>query len=450
MAKKRSGSSRVLHPEGRLRDEILAQIQRVEAGAWADRLQPGARFSADDRRRITEYVGGITRRRRWLDFLVDHYSSRSGDLDHVVRQILRIGIYELVELGRAPHASVFASVEQAKRHGPRGVGAFVNGVLRSVSRNLDSLPRPQTGDDVVDAAISGSHPDWMVRRWSNRFGPDGARALMEYNNGRPVHSIRVNTLKTSVDDFKRLLEELEVEWSDSPYLPEFLRVRKLQPLLAAGVFRSAIAAVQDESAGLVGAILNPKPGEFIIDACAAPGGKLIHAGILMKNEGRLVGVDTNGNRLAAGLESAHRHGLSMVEVIEADFRSKVPSEELPAADAVLLDAPCSGLGVLSRRSDLRWRRDEESLRELTALQDELLEAAVSFVKPGGRLVYATCTIEPEENEQRIEGFLRRHRKFSLESVANDVPAGLETNGYFVSLPHLHGIDGAFGARLLHR
>jgi 16S rRNA (cytosine967-C5)-methyltransferase len=255
-------------------------------------------------------------------------------------------------------------------------------------------------------------------------------------------------LKTTIGDFKRMLDELEVGWTDSPYLPEFLRVTKLQPVLAAGLLRSGVAAVQDESAGLVSRVLHPKPGEFIIDACAAPGGKLVHAGILMKNRGRLVGVDVNGKRLDSGLAVAHRHGLSIVEAVEADYRTLSPTDSLPEADAVLLDAPCSGLGVLTRRPDLRWRRTEESLVETTALQDQLLDAAARFVKPGGRLVYATCTIEPEENEGRVDAFLRRHPEFLLDPISGDLVPSVEAGGFMVTLPHIHEIDGAFAARLV--
>ena len=448
MSNKRSGRRKEMHPEGRLRDEILRQLERVERGAWVDRLAPAVVFSADDRRRITEYIGGITRRRRWLDFVIDSYSARAGTIDPVIRHVLRIGTYELTELQRAPHAAVFASVEQAKRLGRMGVGSFVNGVLRSMARDLNHLPEPKSGDDVVDSAILYSHPDWMARRWVERFGIDGARKLMIYNNRRPVHCLRVNTLKTTISDFKRTLDDIEVGWADSPYLPEFLRVTTLQPVMAAGLLRSGIAAVQDESAGLIGRVLRPQPGEFIIDACAAPGGKLVHAGILMENRGRLVGVDVNGKRLESGLAVAGRHGLSIVEGIQADLRTLTPTDSLPEADAVLLDAPCSGLGVLTRRPDLRWRRTEESLVETTALQDQLLDAVARFVKPGGRLVYATCTIEPEENEVRVDAFVRRHPEFALDSASGDLPPSVESEGCMVTLPHVHEIDGAFAARLV--
>lgn len=450
MAEQKSEGKSDRHPEGRLRDEILRRLQRIEGGAWANRMAPAGQFSAHDRRRITEYVAGITRQLRWLDFVVDSFSRRS-DIDMLVRQVLRIGVYELAALRRAPHAAVYASVEQAKRLASRGAGKFVNGVLRNLLRNIEALPRPETGDEVKDTAILCSHPDWMVRRWVDRFGMRDACRLMEYDNRRPAHSIRVNTLKISVHAFCDMLDRRGVAWQPSPYMASFLRVEKLQAVIAAGVFEEGLAAVQDESAGLVGVVLAPHPGEYVIDACAAPGGKMIHAAILMENRGRIVGVDTNENRLSRGLSSARAHGLSIVEIRTGDFRTMSSSPRLEPADAVLIDAPCSGLGVLSRRPDLRWRRNEESIAELVDLQDQLLDAAVRFVKPGGRLVYATCTIEPEENEQRIEAFLSRHSDFTLEPLSRDqIDASLIRNGYLVTLPHVHGIDGAFAARLVRR
>lgn len=450
MVDRRSSADDESHPEGRLRDEILRRLERVEGGAWANRLAPASGFSGDDRRRITEYVGGITRRLRRLDFLVDSFSSRSGGIDPLVRQILRIGVYELVELRRAPHSSVYASVEQAKRLVSGGAGRFVNGILRTLMRNEDALPEPQTGDAVADAAIMLSHPDWLVRRWANRFGLDSARRLMEYDNRRPVHSIRVNTQKTTMSDFCETLDRLGVAWSASAYIDGFLRVEKLQSVIGEGVFDAGLAAIQDESAGLVGFALDPRQGEYVVDACAAPGGKMIHAAMLMRNHGRVVGIDLNEKRLSRGAAAARAHGFSIVETRGGDFLKMSPSESLPPADAVLVDAPCSGLGVLARRPDLRWRRSEASIRGLIELQDALLDAAAPFVKSGGRLVYATCTITPEENEERVAAFLARNGDFAPEPVSTRVPQLLVQDGCLASLPHVHEIDGAFAACLRRR
>jgi 16S rRNA (cytosine967-C5)-methyltransferase len=382
--------------------------------------------------------------------LIDTFSSRAKALDPEVRQILRIGVYELVMLRRPGHSAVFASVEQAKRFAKPGVDRFVNGILRTVERRLDDLPQPSTDDPVVDAAIRCSHPDWMASRWADRYGLENAERLMAYNNRRPVYSLRINSLKTSEEAFKQQLDGLGVAWTDSPYLAGFVRVKRLQAVIGAGLLASGLAAVQDESAGLVSRVLDPKPGEYIIDGCAAPGGKLIHAGILMGNEGRLVGIDSNRKRLASALRSANSHGLGIVEIHAGDLAEMEPSDSLPRADAVLLDAPCSGLGVLSRRADLRWQRKEESLDELTVLQDRLLDAAASFVRPEGRLVYATCTIEPEENQERITAFLGRHSDFVLERLSDSIPQDLSDERFLASLPHVHGIDGAFAACLVRR
>lgn len=437
-----------IHPEGRLRDEVLRRLEQIEGSAWTNRLPPAAGFSSEDRRRITEYIGGITRRRRYLDFLIEHYSSRRQALDPAVRQVLRIGTYELVELGRPAHSAVFASVEQAKRLMHGGVGKFVNGNLRAMGRDLESLPRPVTGDAAVDAAIEFSHPDWMARRWVNRYGLAEARELMASNNRRPLYSLRVNTLKTTVAEIGQSLDGLGVSWTRSEYLDEFIRVSRLQAVIEAGLLEEGLVAVQDESAGLVSQVLDPQPGEYILDACAAPCGKTIHSGLLMRNEGRLIGIDVNAERLQRGLRTALKHGLSIMSVLPGDFSTMTPSEAVPMADRVLIDAPCTGLGVLARRPDLRWRRDETAIRELVELQDRLLDAAALFVAPGGYLVYSTCTITPEENEDRVEAFLQRHPGFAVDALDHTISSKVVAGDALATLPHRDGMDGAFAVRLI--
>ncbi|ARA94742.1 16S rRNA (cytosine(967)-C(5))-methyltransferase [Rhodothermaceae bacterium RA] len=428
----------------------LRQLNRIEQqGAYVGLVGDDAGLDARQERQATEYVAGVTRWRRWLDFLINRfYHGASERLDPALRQVLRIGLYDLLFLQTPPHAAIHEAVELAKGHVHPKVAGLVNGLLRAVQRHRGPLPEPDTGDAARDLAIRFSHPTWMVRRWLARFGPEATAALLAWNNARPSYGLRVNTLRTTPEAFRQRLGEQGIEGTPSPYLDDFVRVPKLQPVMQTGLLADGLCAVQDESAGLIVRLLDPHPGEVILDGCAAPGGKALYAALRMQDQGQVWAFDRHPNRIGLVAQAAAAHGLSCLRTEAADLRTLPERADLPPADRVLLDAPCSGLGVLARRADLRWQRTAEELTQLTRLQAELLDAAARLVRPGGVLVYGTCTIEPEENEAQVAAFLQRHPGFRLEPAAAFVPAALCTpEGYFASLPHRHGIDGAFGARL---
>jgi 16S rRNA (cytosine967-C5)-methyltransferase len=431
----------------RMRDQLLDRLAAIESGRFVRDLDFEGSASSIDRKRITEYTGGITRWRRWLDFLIDSWA-RADSIHPLVRNVLRIGAYELVILDRPDHVVVNVSVEQAKRRMKgRRSASFVNAILRQVVRNIDRLPEPDTGDEAEDLAIRHSHPTWMVRRWLERFGRDDTVKLLEWNNGRPSFGLRINRLDVSPGEVAAKLSDLQVDWSYGRYARDFIVVQNLQAILDAGLLKEGDVAVQDESAGLVVDLFDPQPGEFAVDACAAPGGKLIRSAILMRNEGRIEGIDPNRKRLQMATDAARRHGLSNVSFWTGSFLDwEPPDGRLP--DKILLDVPCSGLGVLARRPDLRWRKEAADFEQLNRLQDQLLDQAAEVLRPGGILTYATCTIEPEENEKRIHALLARRPDFDLLPAHDLVPAELITpEGFFSTLPQLHEMDGAFGARL---
>ncbi len=432
-----------------VRRAALHRLQRIEQGGAYVGL--GAAIEADDwgpreERQTTEYVSGVTRWKRRLDFILQHfYRGALDEMEPALRQILRIGIYDVSFLDTPGYAAVSEAVNLAKREVRRGAGGLVNGVLRSVLRQRGSLPEPDTGDVVEDLAIQQSHPTWMVRRWTDRYGLDDTRRLLEWNNERPSHAVRVNALKVSVDEFRRRLEDLDVAYDSGRYLPDAFRIQSIQALVRARLFEEGLCFVQDESAGLIVRLLDPAPGDRVLDACAAPGGKTFFASQLMRNRGEIVAVDVHEGRLRMVERGARDLGLRIVKTVASDLRAFHSDE---AFDRVLLDAPCSGLGVLSKRADLRWNRRSEDLAELTVLQDALLDAAAGFVRPGGVLVYGTCTIEPDENEERVRAFLKRRDDFVIEAAGDSLPQELVTEeGFYASLPWRDGIDGAFGARL---
>ncbi len=407
-----------------------------------------AAMDARAARQLTEYVAGVTRRRRWLDFLLAHFYHGDYDaMEPVLRQILRLGAYELLLMRTPPHAAVHEAVELARVLVRPGAAGLTNGILRAVQRSRDALPEPQTGDAADDLAIRHSHPTWMVRRWVERFGPEDTAALLAWNNRRPTYGVRVNLLKGSLEAFRKRLEALGVEAAPSLYLDDFVRVEALQPLIRAGLLDEGRCAVQDESTGLVVQLLDAQPGETVVDGCAAPGGKAVYAAARMQGRGRLWAVDVHPGRLQLVRRAARTQGLGIVRTRAADLRDFAARPDAPRADRVLVDAPCSGLGVLAKRADLRWQRTPEDLATLTALQGELLDAAARLVRPGGQLVYATCSIAPEENEARTAAFLRRHDEFRPVHAGAWLPDAVVTaKGHFASLPHIHGIDGAFAAR----
>ncbi|CAI5985067.1 unnamed protein product [Closterium sp. NIES-65] len=368
------------------------------------------------RRHVTELVAGVTRWRRYLDFLLSEFFSGSLNelerMEPLLKQILRLGMFELAKMDTPPHAAVNEAVKLARAALRPGAASLANAILRAAVRAQEQgpLPAPSLHDAMTDRdkaralATLHSHPVWMVRRWADRLGWREAERLMESNNARPVFSLRANTAKgVSRSDLHSLLLALpEVEVEDSPYLDDFIRVKAgMQHVLTAGLIEDGSCNVQDESAGLVVKVLAPQPGETVVDCCAAPGGKAMYAAGLMQGSGRLVAVDVNEGRVRMVAQAAQRQGL----------QSMASSPLRETADRVLLDAPCSGLGVLAKRADLRWRRTVEGEAQLTALQDDLLDAAASLVRPGGLLVYSTCSIEPSENEDRITTFLQTHHEF---------------------------------------
>ncbi|PON94003.1 rRNA small subunit methyltransferase B [Trema orientale] len=457
------------------------RLMRIEfGGAFADLLNEKGKGSGDnemgyvertlgfrtrdledrDLRLVTDIVGGTIRWRRYLDHLISslcHDDKTFSSMEPLLLQILRIGFYEIVKLNMPPYAVVDENVRLAKVALRPGAGNMVNAILRKLVllKEQNSLPEPKLeGDDRAQAralATLYSHPVWMVRRWTKYLGKEEAIKLMAWNNSDPSFSLRANSEKgISRADLETKLNSLKVPYEPSLHLSDFIRIKTgLQTVIQAGLLKEGLCSVQDESAGLVVSVVDPQPGEKIIDCCAAPGGKTIYMASRLKGQGMISAIDINKGRLRILKETAKLHQVDdVVTTIHADLR--IFSEKNTVTyDKVLLDAPCSGLGVLSKRADLRWNRRLEDMEELKKLQDELFDAASLLVKPGGVLVYSTCSIDPEENEERVSAFLLRHPEFHVDPADKYVPHDFVTaSRFYFSLPVKHSLDGAFAARLV--
>ncbi|MEM1055827.1 MAG: 16S rRNA (cytosine(967)-C(5))-methyltransferase RsmB [Bacteroidota bacterium] len=421
------------------------RLVRIEAdSAYLARLS--ASDPDDSERRAIALVAGVTRWRRWLDWSVGRFLRQPVEsLDAPLRQALRLGAFELLVEEKPTHAAVGEAVGVARTLLHKGAAGLANAVLRRLATERDqgAIAEPTTGDLAEDLAIRFSHPTWMVARWLDRFGDTQTRELLRVHNEVPRYCLRANTLRVSREKLMERLREVGAQPEPSGWSPDLVTVRRLG--LALGMVAEGACAVQDEAAALVVSVLDPQPGEALLDGAAAPGGKAIYAAERMENEGRVAAVDVHLAKTDLIWRAAQAHGATIVEPVAADLRVWEAGQSF---DRVLLDAPCSGTGVLAKRADLRWNREADGLEELTTLQSELLQAAASHVAPGGLLVYSTCSLEPEENTQQVDAFLESHSQFQREPVGDLVPESMRTErGEYQALPHLHGTDGAFASRL---
>jgi len=432
--------------------EIAARVlERVEADAsFADSALEAElttrRLEARDAALATELVYGTLRWQRYLDWiLAPHSRRRLASLDARVRVLLRMTAYQIVFLERVP---AFAAVNDAVTLAPRapGASAFVNAVLRSFARRGPREREPAPPRDPLDAlATRCSFPTWLAERWVTRYGRHDAEALMRALNERPPLTLRVNRLRSTRDTVgQRLAEEEGLEWRPTRLAPEGLVVG---PGGAPGEWRAfadGSFAVQDEASMLIARLLAPEPGSTVADVCAAPGTKTTHLAELMDNRGRVLAFDREPARLARVGEAAARLGISIIDARPGPVEALAP-ELRGACDAVLVDAPCSNLGVLRRNPEVKWRRQPSDLALASRRQSEILDAAATMVRPGGRLVYATCSLEPEENEAVAQAFLAATPEFRPDApVAFPLPLGAD--GWLRCLPHRHGTDGFSAVR----
>jgi 16S rRNA (cytosine967-C5)-methyltransferase len=423
------------------RELALRVLRRVDEGAYATLALGGelsrARGLSDaDRALATELVYGVLKRRLRLDWALAGYAPRGLDgLDDRTRDALRLGAYQLLFLRIPAHAAVSETVAAVKHGRGQALANFANALLRRLAR--DGEPPPPSEKDLIGhLSVVESAPRWLVEDALARFGPEGARASLAALNAPAPVWLRVNTLRATRDQVAAELarERPSARLSPSPRVPEALAVHGGGDLSRTTPFAEGRATVQDVAAQAVARLLDPQPGERVLDACAGVGGKSTHVAALMENRGRVDAADLSERKLELAADAARRLGVTVVHPVACDLTDeKAPLA--PSYDRALLDAPCSGLGVLRRHPEAKWRRQPEDARALAETQAQMLAALAPRVRPGGTLVYSVCTFTDEEGPKQIAAFCAAHPEFT--------PAGPP----LATWPHLDDADAFWAIRL---
>ncbi|HWP22668.1 MAG TPA: 16S rRNA (cytosine(967)-C(5))-methyltransferase RsmB [Candidatus Binatia bacterium] len=435
--------------------DILRKVD-VEK-AYADMLLDHALRSQAlrdaDRALLTELVYGTLRWRGRLDALLSPQLDRPLEkTDPVLRNLLRLAAYQLLFLDRIPaYAAVNEAVALAKSLRGAKAAGFANAVLRNVLRKNSGGKKFADGDDSVTAlAAAYSHPEWLVKKWLEEFGPAEIKPLLQANNQKAPLVLRANSLKIARGELLRRFSDAGIQAAPTERSPQGVRLGASGAVEKLPGFNEGLFQVQAESSQLVAYLLAPSPGERILDACAAPGGKSTHIAELMQDEGEVVAIDSSARGVKKIVENATRLGLKSVRAVRADARTRLSGLKLASFDRILVDAPCSGLGTLRAHPEIKWQRSESDVERLRRLQVEILEHAARYLKPGGVLVYSTCTLTREENQQVVEGFLGRTKSFELEPAAGYLPEQAQPMArgeFFLALPHRDDTDGFFAARM---
>jgi len=422
-------------------------------------LRQVLRYSALERREralVTDCVYGVMRWRGRIDWLLGHVCRRPLEtLTPWIRNALRLGVYQCLWLERVPHwAAVHETVELARRFGHQGTARFVNGVLRTLLRQHTTYRLPDaTTCPAAHLAVACSHPQWLVERWLQHYGWERTQALCAANNRPPGVTLRANTLRITPEVLAQRLQQEGVQHvTASRIVPEGLVVQGTDRVDTLPSYQEGLFQVQDEGAMLVAPLCQARPGQRWLDVCAAPGGKTTHLAQLMRDTGHILALDLQQGRLRLLRHNVRRLRLASVTALVADATSAPPVREL--CDGILIDAPCSGFGVLRRHPDIKWRKTASDLGPLQATQLKLLHAQQACLAAHGVLVYSVCSNEPEETHEVVQHFLAEHPHMRLEAIEHALPrlpvCASASVGTFDLTPEQWGTDGVFVARFRRR
>ena len=432
--------------------KILNRVDRTDA--YLDKLLEielkHSDLSSKDKALLFEIVHGVIRWLGRIDWILNgFYKGQFSKCIPNVKNSMRVALYQILFLDKIPdHAAVNESVEFVKKLQGEKSANLTNAVLRNIIRSRNGIRYPDREEDLVGyLSAYFSHPSWMVKRWLSRYGEEDTEKLLIANNQRPIHTLRVNGLKTDANELKRLLDSVELKFVEGEFLNEYLHLKTLTNITQWEYFQKGFFSIQDESTGLACKAVDPEPGMKVLDLCAAPGGKTTMLADMMKNEGEIVALDKFESRLSLFSKNIERLGISNVRSVTIDALKFNET----GFDRVLADVPCSGLGTLTKKPDIKWKKDFGDIRKLNKTQFELLSKSAELVKVGGTIVYSTCTTEPEENFEIVKKFLSTFNNFELVNLENLVDNKLlDDNGCVQSLPHKHKIDGAFVAKLIRK
>lgn len=442
-------------------------VKVAQTGAYSNlqlnRTLQDAGLQRADAGLVTELVYGTIQRQATLDYWLSRFVSKGlHKLEPWVHQLLRMSAYQLLYLDRIPaHAAVNEAVTIAKKRGHSGISGMVNGVLRSIDRGRGELQASEIkhADPIVQIALRHSYPEWLVSRWVAAYGAETAEAICAAGNDHPHSSVRANTLRGTREEVIALLKEAGYDAEPSVIAPAGIAINRGGNLADTDGFREGMWTVQDESSMLVAEVVAPKAGMQVLDCCAAPGGKSTHLAELMGGKGKVWANDLHAHKRDLIVTQAERLKLRNVEAITEDALKLAERFKPQSMDAVLLDAPCSGFGVIRRKPEIKWTKTAGDVSDIAAVQQRLLGAVCDLVKPGGVLVYSTCTIEKDENERQVANFLQEHPEFELdrnwpkavvEQLKKVGAIDEQFDGQAQLLPQHFDSDGFYIARMVKR
>lgn len=441
-----------------VREVALEMLLRIEKqGSFSHLLIAQAldkeKVPKKDEHLLTEIVYGTMERKMKLDFYLEPFIKKQKKLTDWVKMLLRMSVFQMQFLDNIPpYAIINEAVEIAKRKGHKGISSFVNGVLRNIQRNgvpsIDSIT-----DKEKRLAIRTSHPEWLVRRWVKEYGFSITEEMCETNSKKKPISIRINRLRTTRNQVLKELEDAGIEAIPSPYVKDGIMIKKGN-ILTTNLVKEGLVTIQDQSSMLASLSLQVEPNMKVLDTCSAPGGKATYIGELMDNKGTIYAYDLHKNKLKLIVNNAERLGIENIQVAQQDARNLQEIHQAASFDRILIDAPCSGFGVIRSKADIKYNKSEEDIDKLHTVQLAILQHVSILLKQGGKLVYSTCTVNTKENEEVVQLFIKNNPEFTVdEQFLNECQTMFSDKARITSyglqlFPQTIQSDGFFITRLI--